>query len=215
MDAARVFLMVDQIKATDLFSNWAKEGKDQRMANTHAPSVQEMLDHVLTAISSPFSFIDAGCGNGWVVRKVLENDLCKYAVGVDGASTMIEQAKLNGPKENYVCEDLLSWIPDQKVDIVHSMEVLYYFKEPLKLLNHIFKNWLKPNGKLVSGVDFYFENEKSHSWPADLNVHMTLLSKEEWLSLFQSAGFLDCHSWYANGSSDFHGTLCLFGHKHS
>ena len=51
--------MVDQIKATDLFSNWAKEGKDQRMANTHAPSVQEMLDHVLTSISSPFSFIDA------------------------------------------------------------------------------------------------------------------------------------------------------------
>ena len=27
--------MFDQIKATDLFSNWAKEGKDQRMANTH------------------------------------------------------------------------------------------------------------------------------------------------------------------------------------
>ena len=72
--------MTDQIKATDLFSNWAKEGKDQRMANTHAPSVKEMLDHVLTAISSPFSFIDAGCGNGWVVRKVLENDHCDYAV---------------------------------------------------------------------------------------------------------------------------------------
>ena len=174
-----------------------------------------MLDHVLTTISSPFSFIDAGCGNGWVVRKVLENDLCKYAVGVDGATTMIEQAKLNGPKGNYVCEDLLSWIPDQKVEIVHSMEVLYYFKEPIKLLNHIFKNWLKPNGKLVSGVDFYFENEKSHSWPTDLNVHMTLLSRDKWLSLFQSAGFLDCHSWYANSSSDFHGTLCLSGQKNS
>ena len=57
MDAARVFLMVDQIKATDLFSNWAKEGKDQRMANTHAPSVQEMLDHVLTTISSLFPLL--------------------------------------------------------------------------------------------------------------------------------------------------------------
>ena len=45
--------MVDQIKATDLFSNWAKEGKDQRMANTHAPSVQEMLDHILPSISTP------------------------------------------------------------------------------------------------------------------------------------------------------------------
>ena len=70
--------MFDQIKATDLFSNWAKEGKDQRMANTHAPSVQEMLDHVLTSTTSPFSFIDAGCGNGWVVRKVLENDAEMY-----------------------------------------------------------------------------------------------------------------------------------------
>ena len=207
--------MVSQIKATDLFSNWALEGKDQRMANTHAPSVQEMLDHILPSISTPFSFIDAGCGNGWVIRKVLENKLCEYAVGVDGAKKMIEQAKLNGPEENYVCDDLLNWIPDQKVDIVHSMEVLYYFKEPIKLLNHIFKNWLKPNGKLVCGVDFYYENEKSHSWPFDLNVHMSLLSKNDWLSLFQRAGFTNCHSWYANSSSDFHGTLCLFGYKNS
>ena len=38
-----------------------------------------------------FTFIDAGCGNGWVIRKVSENKNVK-AVGVDG-SKMIAKAK--------------------------------------------------------------------------------------------------------------------------
>ena len=33
----------------------------------------------------PFSFIDAGCGNGWAVREMLKNPLCLNAMGVDGA----------------------------------------------------------------------------------------------------------------------------------
>ena len=101
MDATEVFLMVDQIKATDLFSNWAKEGKDQRMANTHAPSVEEMLDHVLTTTSSPFSFIDAGCGNGWLVRYISKMKGCKNVIGIDGSLDMINKAKSLDNKNNY------------------------------------------------------------------------------------------------------------------
>ena len=59
-----------QNKATDLFSSWAKKGKDEGMAEAHSPAVNKILDRILVGRESDFDFIDAGCGNGWVVRKV-------------------------------------------------------------------------------------------------------------------------------------------------
>jgi hypothetical protein len=59
---------------------------------------------------------------------------------------------------NYYCDELSTWKPSEKVEIVHSMEVLYYFKNPLVVLKNIYDNWLKENGKFIMGIDFYFEN---------------------------------------------------------
>ena len=82
-----------QNKATDLFSDWAEIGKDQGMANAHEPAVTEILSTTIHNRNKPFSFIDAGCGNGWVVRKVRSNSLCESACGVDGAKAMIDNAR--------------------------------------------------------------------------------------------------------------------------
>ena len=57
-----------QNKATDLFSDWAEIGRDQGMAKAHNPAVSEILSTVLAGREKAFSFIDAGCGNGWVVQ---------------------------------------------------------------------------------------------------------------------------------------------------
>ena len=62
--------------ATDVFSEWAQIGKDEGMEKGHASSVSEMLDFAFkekTSIGKKFSFLDLGCGNGWVVRKVQEH----------------------------------------------------------------------------------------------------------------------------------------------
>ena len=56
-----------QRKATDIFSEWAEVGKDTGMETNHAQAVDKMLSHLVNSRTSPFSFIDAGCGNGWVV----------------------------------------------------------------------------------------------------------------------------------------------------
>ena len=42
---------------------------------------------------------------------------------------MIEKAEIR-QKNEYVCSDLLNWKPGEKVDLVMSMEVLYYFENP-------------------------------------------------------------------------------------
>ena len=200
-----------QNKATDLFSDWAEIGRDKGMADAHDPAVSEILDKILKNQKTSFTFIDAGCGNGWVVRKVRSLPNCSTAIGVDGARAMIDNARNIDPNGEYYFDDLLTWTPDQKADIIHSMEVFYYFKDPQHLTDQIVNNWLKPNGKLVIGLDHYIGNPDSYSWSKDLNVHMSLLSEQEWLDVFLHSGLSNCVSWKANVTDDFPGTLVISG----
>ena len=200
-----------QNKATDLFSDWAEIGRDQGMAKAHNPAVSEILSTVLAGREKSFSFIDAGCGNGWVVQKVREISQGESACGVDGAKAMIENARNIDPDGEYYLEDLLEWVPPKKADIVHSMEVFYYFKEPKVLTKHIVENWLNPGGTLVIGVDHYIGNPESYSWSKDLNVHMSLLGELDWIDMFLESGLADCKIWRANSSDDFPGTLVVSG----
>ena len=184
-----------QNKATDLFSDWAEVGRDKGMADAHDPAVSQILDKILKDQKTPFTFIDAGCGNGWVVRKVRSMPNCNTAIGVDGARAMIDNAKNVDPDGEYYFDDLLTWTPDQKANIIHSMEVFYYFKDPQNLTDHIVGNWLKLGGKLVIGLDHYIGNPDSYSWSKDLNVHMSLLSEQDWLDIFLKSGLSNCTSW--------------------
>jgi len=71
---------------------------------------------------------------------------------------MIEKAKKLDRKNQYFCTDLMNWSPNKKVNIVHSMEVFYYFERPDKLIQHVYENWILEGGRLIMGIDFYHEN---------------------------------------------------------
>ena len=62
-----------------------------------------------------FIFLDAGCGNGWVVRKVSKLKNCTKAIGIDGSKKMIEKAKSLDYINKYYCENLLDWKPKKKM----------------------------------------------------------------------------------------------------
>ena len=200
-------------KATDIFSEWASIGKDEGMQRNHWNAVKEMFQILNKEQFQPFSFIDAGCGNGWAVREMLKNPLCLNAVGVDGAIEMIERAKKTDPNGNYIYKDLMEWEPKALVDIVHSMEVIYYFNDPKKLILHMKDKWLKPNGKLIIGLDFYKENIDCHNWPKKLNTKMTLLSIKEWTRILKNCGLGDIKNYQTNSSDSFEGTLILYAKK--
>ena len=51
----------------DIFDEWVDLGKDFGMEKNHKSSVIEMLAYVLDK-KIPYTFIDAGCVNGWFVR---------------------------------------------------------------------------------------------------------------------------------------------------
>ena len=200
-------------KATEIFSQWVLNGKDEGMEKNHSNAVNVMLDELVGSQTSPFSIIDAGCGNGWVVREIINHPLCRTAIGVDGSKEMIDKARSLDSHGTYFYSDLMDWSPKEKVNFVHSMEVLYYFREPEKLIMHILEHWLMEEGTFIMGMDHYKENLNSHSWPTDLNTYMNLMSIKEWIKLFKDCGVSQIVSFQTNESQNFPGTLILKGEK--
>jgi len=186
------------------------------MERGHADAVTEMLDFALKErhrINKNFTFLDLGCGNGWVVRKVIDDPLCKKALGIDGADQMIANAKARGNKEDYILANIYNYEPQKKFDLIHSMEVLYYLEDPEFILKKISNSWLAKEGRLIAGIDLYYENRDSHSWEEKVGTKMLMLKQAEWVETFVRAGFSDVKSWRVNQTQEWTGTLVLTGRK--
>jgi SAM-dependent methyltransferase len=199
--------------APEVFSRWAAAGRDELMARNHAAAVNEMLGIALDQREdgTPFSFIDAGCGNGWVVRQLRAHEDCRSAVGVDLSASMIAKARTVDPDGDYVLADLATWIPPHPVDLVHSMEVLYYLDDPIAFLSAVRSRWLKPGGQAVFGLDHYVENAESLGWPEWLGVRMITWPEQRWRDAMQQAGFVDVRVWRAAPLDGLPGTLAMLG----
>lgn len=62
----------------EVFSEWADLDKDYGMEKNHKESVENMLSFA-TKQQKPFSFIDAGCGNGWPFKDLPSKRDCPTA----------------------------------------------------------------------------------------------------------------------------------------
>jgi len=171
-----------------LFNTWAENGRHDRMAEGHKTAVNQMLA-MLEGIKKS-SFLDIGCGNGWVVRRVAQFSDCKISYGIDVSNKMIDIARMRSfdEKELFFCHDWLSWEIEKKIDVIFSMETMYYMPSIVKALRKVF-DMLSNHGVFIMGVDFYEENKSSHSWPEMVGLGMQLKSINEWKKLFETVGF--------------------------
>ena len=202
--------------ATEVFGEWAEKGKDIGMEKGHALAVEDMISFATqerTNLKRNFSFLDLGCGNGWVVRMLENNQLCVRSVGIDGAKQMIEKAGEDTSKSEFLLENIDTYISPDKFDLIHSMEVLYYLENPALTVRKIADSWLNEGGRLIAGVDLYYENQESHSWEDRVGTKMMMLKEAEWMEIFSSAGLQEVESWRSNQSQDWAGTLVLTGKK--
>lgn len=202
-----------RLSAVELFSNWADIGKDEGMELGHSNSVEVMISAAIKRINNPFKSIDVGCGNGWAVRRLANLPECSSSCGVDGSESMIRKARLIDPEGKYFVGSLPNWTPQEKFDLVISMEFLYYLDMPFFFLELIIENWLKPGGCLVVGIDHYLENEQSIEWPEKLGVHMTSLSTGAWIEGFEKAGLRNVEHLIAGENDEWGGTLIIIGEK--
>jgi trans-aconitate methyltransferase len=202
--------------ATEVFGEWAEKGKDIGMEKGHALAVEDMISFATqerTNLKRNFSFLDLGCGNGWVVRMLENNQLCVRSVGIDGAKQMIEKASEGVSKSEFLLENIDTYSSPDKFDLIHSMEVLYYLENPALTVKKIADSWLNEGGRLIAGVDLYYENQESHSWEDRVGTKMMMLKEAEWMEIFSSAGLQEVESWRSNQSQDWAGTLVLTGKK--
>jgi trans-aconitate methyltransferase len=200
--------------ATDVFHDWALRGKDEGMEQGHALSVAEMIDFISVKSEqrgTNFSAVDVGCGNGWVVRILADNQFCQQAIGIDGAAAMINKAKSIDSENQYILAELPSYTPNEKFDYIHSMEFLYYLAEPEKMLKVFHDDWLKDGGWAVIGIDHYMENEDSLSWPEHVGVNMATRTINQWENAWNDAGFDNVEHWIAGGEDGV--TLVFVGQK--
>ena len=199
--------------AVDLFSEWAKLDRDEGMEKGHSYSVNRIISAVKRRLPSEFTAIDVGCGNGWAVRRLKSMPSCISATGVDGSERMISKARSIDPEGEYACGMLPEWSPHGPVDLVLSMEFLYYLEDPISFFKSLHKKWISSGGSIAVGVDHYLENEPSLDWSESLGVHMTTLSAEAWEEGLKTAGFQNIERFFAGPREDWNGTLVLIGTK--
>ena len=172
----------------NIFDIWAQNGHSEIMANEHSKTVLQFLQTF--TFDKKFSFLDIGCGNGWIIRYIAKFNNCINAVGIDTSINMIKNAHMrkNSNKENYIAADIKHWNPSLFFDYVFSMESLYYIV-PMEIALINIHNLLKPSGKFICGTDFYSDNKASLSWPAYIKKPMDLRSLSEWKKMFKNIGF--------------------------
>ena len=197
----------------EIFDKWAIEDKDEGMARGHKKAVLKMFEKIFKHLEKPFSSIEAGCGNGWATRIIKKHKHCIKAIGVDGSKNMIIKANERDPSGNYVCANLESYSPPKTVDIVYSMEVLYYLSDPESLLKNIYAKWIKTTGVFIFGIDHYGENQATLKWPEMYNLYMKTLNTDKWISITKKAGFKKVEHWKMEANKDNQGTLIIMGEK--
>ena len=197
------------------FNDWAIKNKDLDMQEGHEKPVDYMfklISNKTNIFNKNFSFLDVGCGNGWVVRKISKLKSCILAEGIDGAPEMIIKAKKNDLKNNYYLRDIEEWAPSKKYDLIFSMEVFYYFKNPQKIINQLIDS-LNKDGVLIIGIDHYAENIPSLNWDKEYNISTNTMSIKDWETMFINAGLNNVINDQYGSNNEWQGTLILLGDK--
>ena len=178
-------------KTIELFDDWARRGRAERMEAGHRPRAQAALDAI--PLKPGQRVLDLGCGNGWATRWLRgQAGPGGSAVGVDAASLMVEQARgqsqgVEGVAFDVALFETLPW-GDAEFDHAFSFEALYYAHDLPLALREI-RRVLKPSGTLTIGTDFYQENPHCHDWPDTMQIPMQLLAEQGWIGALEAAGF--------------------------
>ncbi len=177
---------MDKVRKT--FDVWAQNGRAELMEMEHKTNVLKFLKTV--QFDKPFTFLDVGCGNGWVIRRISKEKNCKKAIGIDKSKKMIIQSrkKIDSKKEEFIHTDIESMDYKGRFDFIFSMESLYYADSIIDALEKIYK-LLKPRGQFFCGTDFYSDNKATARWSGIMKIQMHLHSKKEWGEFFKNTGF--------------------------
>lgn len=174
------------------FNEWARAGRGAGMEKGHRPVGEQAIAQM--RLPAHAHVLDIGCGSGWATRLMAEQAPNGEVVGIDISDEMVELARSTSSTFTNVRFEVASaeGLPFRDNEFTHafSMESLYYYSNVASALKEIHRV-LANNGRFVTVVDLYLENEPSHQWIPTLKVPVHLLSAAEYRSLLSEAGFVN------------------------
>lgn len=169
------------------FDAWAADGRDRGMADRHWHTAKRLLAQV--PLEPGATVLDLGTGSGYALRALRERG-AGPCYGLDGSPEMAANARSYTDDQTigYLVGDF-NHVPlaSNSIDHVVSMEAFYYAADPVGALREV-RRVLQPGGTVHIGVNYYEENEYSHSWQDRIDVEMTRWSREEYRAAFRTAG---------------------------
>lgn len=167
------------------FDQWSDAGRAESMARGHHSMTMQCLQQ--WSFSSSDVVLDIGCGNGWAVREMRKKG-AGFGIGVDLSPKMIQRAQsMSARSEEYhVANAQCLPFPNEHVDVILSVESLYYYSDPAAAL----KEWYrvaKKGARLGVIIDLFQENDGSHAWVDALTIPVHLLSIEQYKHMLRDA----------------------------
>jgi 2-polyprenyl-3-methyl-5-hydroxy-6-metoxy-1,4-benzoquinol methylase len=105
--------------------------------------------------------LDLGCGEGILQQRLGRSNYARY-VGVDISRIAIAAASARADqKTQFLCADASRYEPGGRFDVIVLNEVLYYFSDPLSVLQH-YERFLAPAGAFV--ISMFATDETSANW---------------------------------------------------
>jgi len=176
------------MRVADEFDAWAKQGRDQGMAERHWHTAKHILARM--PVEAGDVVLDLGTGSGYALRALADTGEIGRGFGLDGSGQMLRNAVgyTDNPSIGFVAGDFnqLPFRADS-LDHVFSMEAFYYAADPVGTIEEL-RRVLRPGGTFYCGVNYFEESEQTHGWQDNMEIEMTLWNRDEYRQGFRDGG---------------------------
>ncbi len=143
--------------------------------------------------SAALRVLDLGCGTGVLLRRALDSDSTRTALGVDISMDMLRQAaqRLPGTVPLICASSENVPLRSASVDVVVSTNALHYMHDPIRMLREAYR-LLVPGGTVIIGDwcrDYWTMSALDRVLRWVDPAHVATLNGETLVRLIQDAGF--------------------------
>ena len=173
-----------------LFDRLATDGTAERYESLHDDIARQVLDAM--EVRPGHQLLDAGCGAGWVTRRLGKKAPGAQAVGIDASGAMIAKADevsdwtSRARFERMTIEDID--FPDGRFDHVVALDALEYVEDPAAAAASLARV-TKEGGRLELVVHRHADAPQAEAWSERDGVPMHHLDADGWRQVLEGAGF--------------------------
>ncbi|RSD26688.1 class I SAM-dependent methyltransferase [Mesobacillus subterraneus] len=180
----------------------------EKMVRQHKPETLWTIE--LLNIQQNESVLELGCGSGYAIKLILEQNMATKAVGLDLSPTMIRSAMIrnkkavNEEKADLVQANVKSLpFEDEQFNKVFSIHTIYFWDDLSLTLSEIFRV-LKPGGSFILTL---CDGKNDVIWDG-----IRKMIDEQLIPLMKNKGFYDVEVVKGPNSRQFH-TVAVLGKK--